>query len=107
MPRSRVSGLNNSSYRTGGTKVSTNAKRDLEAAQRVAGNKSGIKGAPNKGNLPRVAAASGNNIPEDVRIRANQLGGRNALPPEGPGGKQTAHQYRYRELRKAFGLTTG
>lgn len=103
----RVNKLNNLAYRTGGTKVSTNTKRDQEAMQRVAGNRSGVKGAPNKGNLPRVAAASGNNVPEGVRVRANQLGGRNALPPEGPGGKMTAHEYRYRELRSAFGMSAG
>ena len=74
---------------------------------RVAGNNQGIKGLTTSGNLPRVAAASGNNVPEGVRVRANQLGGRNALPDPSPNGTLTAHEYRYKELRSAFGLTTG
>ena len=99
--------LNNSSLRKGGTRISTNETRDREAAIRVAGNNEGIRGKVVKGNLPRVAAAGGNNVPEDVRITANKMGGRNALPPAGPNGTMTAHDYRYRELRSAFGMSAG
>lgn len=98
---------NNSSKRTGGRKRSTNEQFNHEVQQRIWGNTAGVKGmSPNKGNLPRVAASGANNTPAEIVRIANQNGGRNALPTD-VNGTGNAHDYRYRELRSAFGMSAG
>lgn len=98
---------NNSSKRTGGRRKSTNEQFNKEVQQRLWGNTAGVKGmAPNSGNLPRVAASGANNTPSEIVRMTNQLGGRNALPTD-INGTGDAHDYRYRELRRAFGMSAG
>lgn len=96
---------NNQSTRKGGTRVSTNEQLSKEVAQRLYGNTQGRFGVT-QSTLPRVAAASANNVPAEVARRTNAAGGRNKLETS-PNGTMTAHEYRYRSLRAAFGMAQG
>jgi hypothetical protein len=80
----------------GGRKKSTNAEFANDVEKRLYG------GNP----TPRVALASSRNVPIEIVDEVNRRGGRNSLRTS-PNGKMTAHEARYKELRAAFGLTTG
>lgn len=86
----------NTTSRTGGRRISTNAQFAQDVNNRLYG------GNP----LPRVAQASSDNVPAAIVRETNRLGGRNALRTS-PNGKLTARQARYKEIRAAFGLSQG
>lgn len=98
---------NNQSTRKGGTKRSTNEQFSKEVNQRLYGNTQGVFGV-NQSTLPRVAAASASkgNVPAEIARQTNAQGGRNKLETS-PNGNMSAHEYRYRAIRTALGLSAG
>lgn len=98
MPRRRS--IYSTAGRSGGRSVSTNAQFAQDVNTRLYG------GTGANGTLSRVAAARSENVPAQVAYETNRRGGRNAVPTS-PNGTLTRAQYRFREVRAAFGLSAG
>ena len=97
MPRRRS--IYSTAGRTGGRSKSTNAQFAQDVQTR-------LYGGGNGNTIPRVAAARSEGVPAQVAYETNRRGGRNAVPTS-PNGTLTRAQYRFREVRAAFGLSAG